>query len=76
MDQTQQLLVMTVVAAVGVIATLVVLYRRDRALVPPAESPFAASSEGETRCPACGMGNLMTNDRCVSCGADLPSSTT
>ncbi len=75
MDQTQ-LVVMTVVATIGVVATVVILRERDRALEPPSESPFAASSEGETRCPVCGMGNLTTNDRCVSCGADLPSSTT
>jgi hypothetical protein len=74
MDQTQQLVVLTVVAAIGVVATLVILYGRDRAREPH-ESLFAASTEGEKRCPQCGMGNLWTGDRCVSCGARLPDST-
>jgi hypothetical protein len=38
----------------------------------PKESPFAVSTEGEKRCPSCGMGNLVSDGRCVSCGADLP----
>jgi len=76
MDQTQLLVVMTVVAVVGVIATLVTLRGRDRASRPPRESRFAASSEGETLCPQCGMGNLWTDDRCISCGARFPGSTT
>ena len=35
------------------------------------ESPFAASTEGEKRCPKCGMGNLWTSSRCISCGNAL-----
>ena len=76
MDQVQLLVVMTVVAATGVVATALILRRRDLALRTPLESPFAASSEGETRCPKCGMGNLVTDDRCASCGATLPESST
>jgi hypothetical protein len=72
MDQTQQLLAMTVVAAVGILATLVILRRERRAKEPPAESQFATSTEGEKRCPSCGMGNLWTGRTCISCGADLP----
>jgi hypothetical protein len=70
--EQQLVIVMTVVAAIGVVATMVILRVRDRALEIPHESPFAASSEGETRCPQCGMGNLSTDDHCVSCGARLP----
>ena len=71
MDQTQQLLAMTVAAALGIVATLAILRRERRATAPPPESPFAASTEGEKRCPKCGMGNLWTQNRCISCGAKL-----
>ena len=72
MDQTQQLLAMTLAAALGILATLIILRRQRRALESPRESPFAASTEGEKRCPKCGMGSLWTDDRCISCGARLP----
>jgi uncharacterized protein (DUF983 family) len=36
------------------------------------ESPFAVSTEGEKRCPNCGMGNLWTDRNCISCNAKLP----
>ena len=72
MDQAQQLMAMTAAAAFGIVATLAILRRQRRALEPPRESPFAASTEGQKRCPKCGMGNLWTDDRCISCGAKLP----
>ena len=52
----------------GILASLS-LVRRTRV---PKESPYAVSTEGEKRCPNCGMGNLVSDGRCVSCGADLP----
>jgi hypothetical protein len=73
MDQTQQLVAMTLAAGVGLLAVLAILRKRRRVLQPPSESPFAASTEGEKLCPQCGMGNLWTDDRCISCGASLPS---
>jgi len=72
MNQTQELLGLTLAAALGIVATLAILRRQRRALEPPRESQFAASTEGEKRCPRCGMGNLWTDDRCISCGAKLP----
>lgn len=72
MDQTQQLVALTLASGVVILATLAILRRRRHALEPPRESPFAASSEGEKLCPQCGMGNLWTDDRCISCGARLP----
>ena len=72
MDQTQQLVAMTLAAALGILATIAILRKRRRALEPPRESQFAASTEGEKRCSKCGMGNLWTDDRCISCGAKLP----
>jgi len=70
MDDTL-LLALVVAAGVGIIATLVML-RRQRLESSPPESPFAASTEGEKRCPHCGMGNLWTDRTCVSCGKRLP----
>lgn len=60
--------VLAAAALAGILASLSILRRSRR----PPESPFAASTEGEKRCPKCGMGNLWTDRRCVSCGADLP----
>jgi hypothetical protein len=72
MDQTL-LFGIVIAAAVGMLATLLIL-RRDRRAVAagPPESPFAVSTEGEKRCPSCGMGNLWTDRTCVSCGRSLP----
>jgi len=53
------------------LATFAILRSRRKALEPPRESPFAASTEGETLCPHCGMGNQSIDDRCISCGATL-----
>jgi hypothetical protein len=62
------LMALAAAAVAGLLASLSLL-RRER---KPRESPFAASTEGETRCPACGMGNLWTDRTCISCRADLP----
>lgn len=71
MDQNLQLVAMTLAAALGIVATLVILRKQRRALEPPPESPFAVSTEGEKRCPKCGMGNLWMQNQCISCGAKL-----
>ena len=55
-------------AFAGVLAVAAILKRDE----PIKESPFAVSTEGEKRCPNCGMGNQVVDARCVSCGADLP----
>jgi hypothetical protein len=54
-------------ALAGLMASLSIVRRWRR----PRESPFAASTEGETRCPKCGMGNMWTDARCITCGASL-----
>jgi hypothetical protein len=51
----------------GILASLA-LVRRGRV---PKESPVAVSTEGEKRCPNCGMGNQWTVSTCVSCGGEL-----
>ncbi len=60
-------------AAIG-IAAVVLILRRQRKDEEAAtrENPYATSTEGEKRCPSCGMFNLWTDARCVSCGAKLP----
>jgi hypothetical protein len=72
MDQTQLLTVLTVLTAVAVLALLVHLRRQRRDAAPEPESMYAASTEGEKRCPKCGMGNLWTDRNCISCKARLP----
>ncbi|TAL12022.1 MAG: hypothetical protein EPO00_02450 [Chloroflexota bacterium] len=67
MDQPT-LIVFAVAAVIGLLASLVILRRRDQ----PDESPFATSTEGMKRCPNCGMANIVTDTTCASCGQTLP----
>jgi hypothetical protein len=73
MEQTQVLLALIGAAGVGTLAALVIVrrQRRDTEATMPQSSPFAVSTEGEKRCPHCGMGNMWTDARCVSCGRPL-----
>jgi hypothetical protein len=71
MEQAQQLVALILVAGLGILATLVILRRQRRESSPP-ESRFAASTEGEKRCPKCGMGNMWTDRNCIVCHARLP----
>ena len=73
MDQTTQVLLL--IAAVGVLAIAIITIRRRQRIAREAvtrESPYATSTEGEKRCPNCGMGNLWTSRNCISCKARLP----
>ena len=73
MEQTTILLVLVVVAALGLLATITILRRERTAQQEVAqESPFAASTEGMKRCPTCGTANLVTDRDCSSCGRRLP----
>ena len=56
-------------AIIGALASWAILSRRES----PEESPFAASTEGVTRCPNCGLANTVTDSTCAGCGAALPS---
>ena len=56
-------------AIIGALASWAILSRRES----PEESPFAASTEGVTRCPNCGLANDVTDATCAGCGAALPS---
>jgi hypothetical protein len=73
MDQTTQILALVLVAAIG-IAAVVAILRRDRVTTEKAadEAPYAVATEGMKRCPSCGMGNLVTDSTCASCGKRLP----
>ena len=73
MDQTTQILALVLIAALGIAAVITIL-RRDRVTIEetPPENPFAVATEGMKRCPSCGMGNLVTDDNCSSCGTRLP----
>lgn len=72
MDQTTQILALVLVAALGIAAAILIL-RRDRVTTEvPRETPYAVSTEGMKRCPSCGMGNLVTDATCSSCGKRLP----
>jgi hypothetical protein len=73
MDQTTQLLLLIAAATVGIVSTLVMLrrQRKDRDRLTR-DSPYATSTEGEKRCPNCGMFNMWTDRNCVSCKRRLP----
>ena len=73
MDQTTQILALVAVAALGILATVTIL-RRDRVASEESsrESPFAVATAGMKRCPSCGIGNLVTDTTCSSCGKRLP----
>ncbi len=73
MDQTAELILLVAAAAFGIGGTLAIL-RRDRlAREGGAREPtFAVSTEGMLRCPGCGMGNLVGDRTCSSCGKTLP----
>ena len=73
MNLTAEILLLMGSVALGVIALLLVLHRqRVDQEKTTRENPYAVSTEGEKRCPNCGMGNLWTDDRCITCGAKLP----
>jgi hypothetical protein len=73
-EPSQILFALIAAATLGILATLVILRRerKEAEAAAPHESRFAASTEGEKRCPHCGMGNLWTDARCVSCRRPLP----
>jgi hypothetical protein len=73
MDSTTLLAAMVGAAILGLLATIVIVRRSAAAAAAAAQESFAVSTEGMTRCPSCGMGNLVTDSTCSSCGKRLPS---
>lgn len=75
MATTTALILLLAAASVGLVAVVLIVWRDRRAADDASrESPYAASSEGEKRCPQCNGGNLSTDDQCVYCGSKLPDS--
>src|SRR5262249_16862969 len=73
LTQTQEIVLLGVAIVVLIVAGLLV--QRRRAMDQDArtrESPYAAWTEGEKRCPNCGMFNLWTDRTCISCKRPLP----
>lgn len=72
MEQTTQILALVLVAALG-IAAVVLILRRERVTTEETtrESTYAVATEGMKRCPSCGMGNLVGDRTCSSCGRRL-----
>ena len=58
-------------AVVGLLATLLIMRRQRKSGEVEAESQYSVSTEGEKRCPKCGMGNMWTDSTCISCGTPL-----
>ena len=71
MEPGTAIALVTAAALIGILATIVILQRRDREAEEGAESPFAASSEGMTGCRHCGRANLVTDENCLYCGTPL-----
>ena len=73
MDQTTQLLLLIAATCIGIAAMLIMLRRQrvDRDQLTR-ENPYATSTEGEKRCPNCGMFNSWTSRNCISCKRRLP----
>lgn len=73
MDQTSQILLLVGFVAILALAVVTIMRRqRIEREASTRENPYAASTEGEKRCPNCGMGNLWTDRNCISCKARLP----
>jgi hypothetical protein len=73
MTLTQELLVLGGAVLLLILAVLVIQGRRRRDHdAATQESPYATSTEGEKRCPSCGMFNQWTARDCVSCHRRLP----
>ena len=73
MTLANELLLLIAMVAIGIGSTYVILrrQRRDRESRTQ-ENPYATSTEGEKRCPYCGMFNLWTDRNCISCKRRLP----
>jgi hypothetical protein len=76
MDPALGIILLTVAAFIGVLATVILLTARGRRAAVEADSPFAASSEGMTGCRSCGRANSASDTACVYCGAPLPEAPT
>ena len=67
-----QVFLLLAAAMVALFAALAVMMKEHREAVAAAATQFGVSTEGEKRCPECGMGNLWMDRNCISCGKRLP----
>lgn len=72
MDQTLVYALLAALVVVTVATVLIIIRQRGEAPSEPTDNSFAVSTEGMKRCPNCGMGNLVTDQNCSSCGRRLP----
>ena len=73
MDQTILFVLLITAATGGVLAALAITRAPTPKHASANESPYAVSTEGMKRCPSCGVGNLVTEQRCSGCGKKLPN---
>jgi hypothetical protein len=71
MDQVYLLALVVAIAIVMVAVARIMTRTATPTRQAASESPIAMSTEGMTVCQKCGMGNLWTERRCSSCGANL-----
>ncbi len=67
--ETGTLLLLLVVGLLVAVSVYGIVSARRPSTSP--DETFAASTEGMTVCPKCGMGNLWTERRCSACGNSL-----
>ncbi len=72
MSYEMQVFLLLTAAMVALFSALFVMMKEQREAAAAAASQFAVSTEGEKRCPECGMGNLWMDRNCISCGKRLP----
>ncbi len=73
MTLINELLLLVAAVAIGIGATYIILRRqRLERDARSQESPYGTSTEGEKRCPYCGMFNMWTDRNCISCKRKLP----
>ena len=70
MDENTSL-ALVAAAVVGLLSVIIIMGRQRRKGEAEGESEYAVSTEGEKRCPKCGMGTMWTDRTCIACGADL-----
>jgi len=72
MSYEVQVFLLLAAAVVSLFAALAVLMKEHRIAAAAVATQFGVSTEGEKRCPSCGMGNLWMDRNCISCGKRLP----
>jgi hypothetical protein len=64
-------LIVAIVVVMVALARIIVRPRARAGASAAVDSPIGVSTEGMKVCPKCGMGNLWTESRCISCASAL-----